>query len=440
MATAVLDSEDIMNRPYLEDRQVSHAPEPKYREREELLLECSVEASSGRRGYMEDRHSYIVSRLGFGGPQVGVFSVFDGHGGELAADLCEQRFLNSLMEHNHFGEDIIKACRDTVDALDKEILSESKKVKTYAGSTLNSVIVHDSTIYCCNVGDSRSVLCRNGIAQPLSVDHSPLRPAEVKRIREAGGFVSSKGVNGVINVTRALGDLDLKEHKEITFPDLTFTSDLIISEPEFTEFEITHQDEFVIVASDGLWGKITSSAAVKLAKKVLDTCHDARRCAKALLKAAYDAGTLDNITVMVVLLREPARRPKGPAHSVHFLRKMKSLAPSPREAEAHSSNDEDSDNENFLPFRMRTAPSEFSLRPARRRSTLERQLESHPNLEDEDNSVRESFFKKISNKVGSSHPSNDGQEAGFFKRLLSSRRHSNRSNSIHSNKQEPTML
>ena len=44
-------------------------------------------------------------------------------------------------------------------------------------------------LYAANVGDSRTLLCRNMQAYPLSIDHKPSREDEAIRIREAGGFI-----------------------------------------------------------------------------------------------------------------------------------------------------------------------------------------------------------------------------------------------------------
>lgn len=57
-----------------------------------------------------------------------------------------------------------------------------------------------------NVGDSRCVLCRNGIAIDMSVDHKPDDEKELKRIQNAGGKVTAEGrVNGGLNLSRAFG-------------------------------------------------------------------------------------------------------------------------------------------------------------------------------------------------------------------------------------------
>jgi protein phosphatase 1G len=77
-----------------------------------------------------------------------------------------------------------------------------------------------------NSGDSRSVLCRaNGgtdaKGQPtyenfdMSVDHKPDNVEEKRRIEKAGGFVSDGRVNGNLNLSRALGDLEYKRDEKL---------------------------------------------------------------------------------------------------------------------------------------------------------------------------------------------------------------------------------
>jgi serine/threonine protein phosphatase PrpC len=56
------------------------------------------------------------------------------------------------------------------------------------------------------VGDSRAVLCRGGLAIPLTLDHTPRLPEEVERVRALNGFIAGGRVNGIIAVTRTLGD------------------------------------------------------------------------------------------------------------------------------------------------------------------------------------------------------------------------------------------
>ena len=94
-------------------------------------------------------------------------------------------------------------------------------------------------LYTANVGDARIVLCRNGKALRLSYDHKGSDENEGKRISNAGGLILNNRVNGVLAVTRALGDAYMK--------------DLVTGHPYTTETVIQPDiDEFLILACDGV--------------------------------------------------------------------------------------------------------------------------------------------------------------------------------------------
>jgi protein phosphatase PTC1 len=94
-------------------------------------------------------------------------------------------------------------------------------------------------LYTANVGDARIVLCRNGKALRLSYDHKGSDENEGKRIANAGGLILNNRVNGVLAVTRALGDAYMK--------------DLVTGHPYTTETVIQPDvDEFIILACDGV--------------------------------------------------------------------------------------------------------------------------------------------------------------------------------------------
>ena len=70
-------------------------------------------------------------------------------------------------------------------------------------------VLHKDQLYVANAGDSRCVLCRNGKAVDLSVDHKPEDEVERKRIENAGGRITKDGrVNGGLNLSRAIGMID----------------------------------------------------------------------------------------------------------------------------------------------------------------------------------------------------------------------------------------
>lgn len=93
-------------------------------------------------------------------------------------------------------------------------------------------------LYSANAGDARGVLCRGGKAVRLTYDHKGSDKQEAKRITDAGGFVMSGRVNGVLAVTRSLGDSSMKE--------------FVVGAPYTTETELCDEDEVLILACDGV--------------------------------------------------------------------------------------------------------------------------------------------------------------------------------------------
>jgi protein phosphatase PTC1 len=104
---------------------------------------------------------------------------------------------------------------------------------------LRTTATRQRVLYTANVGDARIVLCRNGKALRLSYDHKGSDENEGKRIANAGGLILNNRVNGVLAVTRALGDVYMK--------------DLVTGHPYTTETVIQSDlDEFIILACDGV--------------------------------------------------------------------------------------------------------------------------------------------------------------------------------------------
>ncbi|KAF8908754.1 phosphatase 2C-like domain-containing protein [Mucidula mucida] len=140
-------------------------------------------------------------------------------------------------------------------------------------------------LYSANVGDARGVLCRGGKAVRLTYDHKGSDKQEAKRIMDAGGFVMSGRVNGVLAVTRSLGDSSMKE--------------FVVGAPYTTETELCDDDEFLILACDGLWDVASDQAAVDLVREI----SDAQTASQKLLKYALSHHTTDNVTVCVVIFK-----------------------------------------------------------------------------------------------------------------------------------------
>ncbi|XP_022746340.1 protein phosphatase 2C 37-like [Durio zibethinus] len=243
-------------------------------EEENESLKFGVTSVCGRRRDMEDAVSIHPT---FCSSDIHFFGVFDGHGCSHVAMKCRDRFHEIVKEE-------IEACgggkavewKRTMERsfkrMDKEVQEWTVDAKESSscrcelqtpqcnavGSTAVVAVVTPDKIIVANCGDSRAVLCRNGVAFPLSDDHKPDRPDELLRIKEAGGRViywDGPRVLGVLAMSRAIGDNYLKP--------------FVIPEPEVTITDRKGGDECLILASDGLWDVVTNDTACGVARMCL---------------------------------------------------------------------------------------------------------------------------------------------------------------------------
>lgn len=138
----------------------------------------------------------------------------------------------------------------------------------HAGCTAVCAVIVGTTLTVANAGDSRVVLCRNDQStEAMSFDHKPSHQIERNRITEAGGFVNQFGrVNGNLNLSRSIGDLKYKQVPNIAPPD-----QMITAEPDIKSVTLNPDDEFVILACDGIWDCLTNEEAVKYVLDRIDT-------------------------------------------------------------------------------------------------------------------------------------------------------------------------
>uniref|UniRef100_A0A182K1K7 PPM-type phosphatase domain-containing protein n=1 Tax=Anopheles christyi TaxID=43041 RepID=A0A182K1K7_9DIPT len=186
-----------------------------------------------------------------------------------------------------------KIITDEVLAADYDLVEAAKKMADFAGTTALIAVIHRTKLIVANVGDSRGVMCDfKGNAIPLSFDHKPQQVREQKRIADAGGFIAFKGVwrvAGILATSRALGDYPLKE------------KNLVIANPDVLSFDLVdHRPQFLILASDGLWDTFTNEEAVAFVRERLDEPHFG---AKSIALQSYNRGSVDNITVLVIVLK-----------------------------------------------------------------------------------------------------------------------------------------
>lgn len=240
-------------------------------------------SSPGKRSSMEDFYETRID--GVDGEVVGLFGVFDGHGGVRAAEYVKKNLFSNLIRHPKFISDTKSAIADAYNHTDSEFLKSENSQNKDAGSTASTAILVGDRLLVANVGDSRAVICRGGKAIAVSRDHKPDRTDERQRIEDAGGFVIWAGtwrVGGVLAVSRAFGDRLLKQY--------------VVADPEINEEVVDDSLEFLILASDGLWDVVSNEEAVAMVKPIDDPEEAARR----LMQEAYQRGSADNITCVVV--------------------------------------------------------------------------------------------------------------------------------------------
>jgi serine/threonine protein phosphatase PrpC len=107
-----------------------------------------------------------------------------------------------------------KEVRGPASKLEPAEEREIKALPFNAGCTSCVVLITNDALFCANAGDSRACLgLKNGKLIELSYDHKPDNDGELARIKAGGGFVDDGRVQGIIAVSRAIGDWEYKNPK-----------------------------------------------------------------------------------------------------------------------------------------------------------------------------------------------------------------------------------
>ncbi len=245
----------------------------------------------GRRQTMEDEHCALTHKIA--GKDVEFYGVFDGHGGDRAAKFAKKHLHENIFSSEYFASNPVAACIDGCVATDEQILTQGYQ----DGSCVICAMIYEDTVFAINLGDSRAMVCSAGKTITLSDDHKPNRLDELARIKAAGGFVAVYGVprvGGRLAISRALGDASLKAPAR--------PQSWVSATPEIMTHTLSGQDEFLLLACDGVWDVMSNEQAVKIVKDALDDGKSLNKAAKILRDAAYDKLSGDNITVMIVPL------------------------------------------------------------------------------------------------------------------------------------------
>ena len=74
---------------------------------------------------------------------------------------------------------------------------------------------------------------------------------------------------------------------------------LVVAEPEVKQVTRTEEDQYLVLASDGVWDTVSNDDVAQLVLKY----EDPQTAAQHVMEEAYARGSMDNICVMVIDLR-----------------------------------------------------------------------------------------------------------------------------------------
>lgn len=238
------------------------------------------ESVQGRRPYNEDAVSTVS--LDDGGV---LLAVADGMGGHAAGEVASALAVEALREGVVAGTPLDDACRLANRRVHARARSEPGKQGM--GTTLVAALVGEGTISVANVGDSRAYLITATGIRQLTHDHSFVAEA----VRRGGNEAELKNSRWRDVLTRSIGT------------EAEVDVDLFGPVP-------LEKDAALLLCSDGLY-KVLEDDRIH---DVFLASADPADAARALVTAAYEGGSDDNITAVVAELGSVPRRsaPRAP--------------------------------------------------------------------------------------------------------------------------------
>ncbi|XP_042394962.1 probable protein phosphatase 2C 60 isoform X1 [Zingiber officinale] len=309
-------------------------------------LRFGLSSMQGWRANMEDAHAAVPDL----DDCTSFFGVYDGHGGKVVAKFCAKYLHTQVLKFDILLGDLTAALRRAYFRMDemmrgqrgwRELAVLGDKMDRFtgyiegliwsprgshsdehtdewayeegphsdfpgpaSGCTACVAVIRNNQLFVANAGDSRCVLSRKGQAVSLSTDHKPDLDEEKERILKAGGFIHAGRVNGSLNLSRAIGDVEFKQNKF-----LSAEKQILSCNPDINIVELSDDDEFIIIACDGVWDCMsnqqlvdfihedlrTESCLSAVCEKVLDRC---------LAPTTLTGEGCDNMTMILVQLKK----------------------------------------------------------------------------------------------------------------------------------------
>lgn len=259
------------------------------------------------------------------------YAVYDGHSGTHAVEFVKRCLPGAVRNHRYFGDPsrICDALCEAFTVTDEELLEmirlqprprrksslalavldgssteDGTRLELYSNNALSAgcvtcvAVVRGSRLHVANLGDCRAVLCCRGEMRALTVDHNPQNnEIERERLGELGVEVSSDGyLHGRIGVSRAFGDWAWDAEEKCLG---------LLCLPVVTEAEIASDTEFLLLACDGVFEKMSTTEAGQIVRRSLRAKGEAKVAAEALVRNAEKRNGTDNLSAVVVLFNLP---------------------------------------------------------------------------------------------------------------------------------------
>jgi protein phosphatase len=205
-----------------------------------------------------------------------LYAVADGMGGARGGAVASSLALDTVEELFRSGK---ASLPDMIRSANRAVFERSISDRKVSGmgTTLTATTVDEQGAHLGHVGDSRAYLLRAGALRQLTDDHTL-----VNRMVKAGEITPQEaGTHPHRNVlTRSIG----------TEPEV------VVDENDIPLID----GDRLLLCSDGLTGMVTEPQI----QAILETTPDPQESADRLVKAANRAGGIDNITVVILDIRE----------------------------------------------------------------------------------------------------------------------------------------
>ena len=189
-------------------------------------------------------------------PELGLFAVADGMGGEMFGEVASETAVNALRDFvtenwavidafqmNSSAENKVQVLDMLADALrdaNAKVFKEADRrdIDGKMGTTLTVLLVIDSSGFMVHTGDSRLYMIRNGETTQLSTDHTLINDYK-KQFGDYSGVFDAK-FSGIL--TKAVGVQEYVEPEKLTFAILPEDKYLLCSDGLYNGLECDTPD------------------------------------------------------------------------------------------------------------------------------------------------------------------------------------------------------